>query len=98
MPRSRNWLIFLLVLVCVVGWLVITPEFADAQQPLVLPSGEEVRFELLGNEPIAGPDGRALVSGWSVLMFRDRRVNTCYVAFKNGDAIAVEQADCAPRK
>lgn len=62
----------------------------------VLPSASEVRFELIGNEPIAGPDGRALVKGWSVLMFRDRRSDQCYVVFKQGDAITAEAGAACP--
>jgi hypothetical protein len=55
----------------------------------------DVRFELIGNEPIAGPDGRALVRGWSVLVFRDRKSDRCYVAFKHESATAVEsEASC----
>jgi hypothetical protein len=98
MSRFRNWLILAIIVVCAAVWFTLAPAFAGAQQPIVLPSGDEVRFELLGNEPIAGPDGRALVSGWSVLMFRDRRVNKCYVVIKNDAAIAMEEAACAPPK
>jgi hypothetical protein len=45
--------------------------------------------------PFAGPDGRALVSGWSALILKDRRTGQCYVALKNVEAIAMEAAGCA---
>jgi hypothetical protein len=64
----------------------------SANQPILVPDVDEVRFELVGNEPIAGPDGRSLVSGWSVLMFKDRKTDRCYVAFNHFNAIAVEEA------
>lgn len=74
---------------------IFSAERMRAGQAVVVPSAEDVRFELIGNEPIAGPDGRALVRGWSVLMFRDRMSDRCYVAFKHESSMAVEsQAAC----
>jgi hypothetical protein len=71
-------------------------ERANARQAVVLPSAEDVRFQLIGNEPIAGPDGRALVGGWSVLVFRDRKSDRCYVAFKHESAIAAGSEAMCP--
>jgi hypothetical protein len=42
---------------------------------------EQLRFRLVGDEPIAGPDGRSTVSGSKVLVFRDMKRNLCYVTF-----------------
>ena len=87
-----------LVLVLLAGLVFrasTTGEALRAPQAGVIPSAQDVRFELLGNEPIAAPDGRALVGGWSVLMFKDRKSDRCYVAFKNHDAISVDSAVCA---
>ena len=72
-------------------------ERVSARQAVVRPGAEDVRFELIGNEPIAGPDGRALVRGWSVLVFRDRHSARCYVAFKHESAIAVESEATCPK-
>jgi len=83
--------------VIILASLAVLPslEHVLARQAVVVPSTEDVRFELIGNEPIAGPDGRALVRGWSVLVFRDRKSDRCYVAFKHESAIAVEsEASC----
>jgi len=68
--------------VIILASLAVLPslERVSARQAVVVPSAEDVRFELIGNEPIAGPDGRALVRGWSVLVFRDRKSDRCYVA------------------
>jgi hypothetical protein len=89
--RNRVGLLAVGVLLgLVVGWLGSRP--VSASQTVVVPGADEGRFELVGNEPIAGPDGRSIVRGWSVLMFRDRKSDRCHVAFNHGDAIAVEEA------
>ena len=64
---------------------------------MVVPSADEVRYQLVGNEPIAAPDNRALVSGWSVLMFKDRKTDRCYTVFKHEDSIAAEIGTECPR-
>ena len=91
---TRNWLIATVIAANVLLWLVLRPEPASALQGVAVPSAEDVRFQLMGNEPIAAPDGRALVTGWSVLMFRDKSSGRCYVALKHGDAIAMDAAEC----
>jgi hypothetical protein len=72
--------------------LLVGLERVGARQLVLVPNAERLRFQLIGNEPIAGPDGRALVRGWSVLVFRDRKADRCYVVFKHEAGIAVEQA------
>jgi hypothetical protein len=68
-----------------------------AGQGVFVPGGDQLRFQLIGDEPIAGPDGRSVVNGWSVLMFKDRKLGICYVAFKQVSGIAaVEAATCPP--
>jgi hypothetical protein len=71
-------------------------ERASARQTLVPPT-EELRFQLIGNEPIAGPDGKSQVAGWSVLVFKDRRANQCHLAFKNLESIAMSEPIACPR-
>jgi hypothetical protein len=98
MSTTTRWTLVMLALVAgVVTWASIAGEPLGARQAGVVPGAKDVRFELLGNEPIAAPDGRALVAGWSVLMFKDRRSDRCYVAFKHLGAIAVESAECAAK-
>jgi hypothetical protein len=60
----------------------------SASQAVSTPRGDQVRFQLVGNEPIAGPDGRALVTNWSVTVFKDRATDQCYVVFKTVDSIS----------
>jgi len=90
--------LILLMLALTAGLVLVASMAAEsltARQALVVPNAADVRFELLGNEPIAAPDGRALVTDWSVLMFRDRKSDRCYVAFKHEGAISVDSAVCA---
>jgi hypothetical protein len=77
--------------------LLLGLDRVNARQAVLVPNAENVRFQLIGNEPIAGPDGRALVKGWSVLMFKDRRSERCYIVFKNENGIAVEGGVACPR-
>jgi hypothetical protein len=57
--------------------LLVALERVGARQLVLVPNADRLRFQLIGNEPIAGPDGRALVRGWSVLVFRDRKADRC---------------------
>ena len=68
-----------------------------AQQVVQVPRAEQLRYQLIGNEPIAAPDGRSIVNDWSVLLFKDRRSNQCYVVFARGsDVGATDAAPCPP--
>lgn len=51
----------------------------DAASAQVDPA--QLRFRLVGDEPIAGPDGRTTVSGSKVLVFKDVKQGDCYVTF-----------------
>jgi hypothetical protein len=55
----------------------------------LVPSPESLRFRLVGDEPISGPDGRSIVTGWKVLVFQDLESSRCYLAFTRGDSMAV---------
>jgi hypothetical protein len=68
----------------------------NARQVL-LPAPDSTRFQLIGNEPIVGPDGRAVVTGWSVLVFKDRRDNRCHLAFNFEKSIAMGGAIACPQ-
>jgi hypothetical protein len=68
--------------------------YVTAGQLTYKPGADQVRFQLLGNEPIAAPDGMSVVSGWSVLMLKDRRAGQCYLAFTRGDAMTAMPTDC----
>ena len=81
------------VLVFVLG--ILRPVLAT--QVALVPNASEVRFQLIGNEPIAGPDGHALVKDWAALMFKDRKTGECYLVFARGsDMSAASVATCRP--
>lgn len=84
---SRLRAVLLLILGAVLA--LAGREAASAGQ-VVVPRPEDTRFQLMSSEPVTGPDGRSHVPGWSVLVFRDRRADRCYVAFKREESIAVE--------
>jgi hypothetical protein len=88
---GRLFALTLCVLACVIGVCRIL-----AAQGGLMPSADRVRYQLIGDEPIAGPDGHSLVNGWSVLVFKDRTEERCYIAFKQGSAItALEASACS---
>jgi hypothetical protein len=74
--------------------LIESREVAATQ---LAPDPDQLRFQLIGNEPIAGPDGRAVVKEWSVLMFKDRKSNECYLAFSHRSAIAAVNVAACPQ-
>ena len=85
-----------LVALLVLGALTLLVGFerVGARQLVLEPNADRLRFQLIGNEPIAGPDGRALVRGWSVLLFKDRKADRCYIVFKHEAGIAAEVTVC----
>jgi hypothetical protein len=94
LTNRRWWLVIVLCASIVI--VTLGAHRLAAGQAILAPAPEEVRFQLLGNEPIAGPDGRGLVGGWSVLVFKDRKAGQCYVAFSRGEAIAATNAAACP--
>ncbi len=85
--RTRFRAIALVILGALIAMAAL--EVAGAGQ-VVVPRPEDTRFQLIASEPIAGPDGKSHLPGWSVLVFRDRRADRCYIAFKREESIAVE--------
>ena len=57
---------------------------------------EKLRFRLVGDEQIATLDGRAIVSGFKVLVLRDTKSDQCYVSFINGSSMAVTGPSVCP--
>ena len=90
----KNFLILLAA--CSLVLLLAVVVNGNANQVVFTPSAKQVRFQLIGNEPIAAPDDQGLVGGWSVLVFKDRKAGDCYVAFSRGDSIATAQARTCP--
>lgn len=85
-----------MTLLVLIGIMAIVAD-RPAAQAAVAPNASELRFQLIGNEPIAGPDGNALVRDWSVLVFKDRRAGQCYVVFSRDRSItATPPVACPP--
>jgi hypothetical protein len=62
----------------------------------LVPAPADLRFRLVGDEPIAGPDGRSTVSRSKVLVFRDMKTGECYVTFVLASGTStVGQGPCA---
>jgi hypothetical protein len=67
--------------------------FARAQTYV---QSEKLRFRLIGDEPIASPDGRTVVSGFKVVVLRDTRSDQCYVTFISGSAMSTTGPSVCP--
>jgi hypothetical protein len=81
--------------VCVLIFVFDGFRGVSATQVRLVPNADQVRFQLIGNEPIAGPDGHSLVKDWSVLMFKDRKTGECYLVFsRDSDMSAANVTAC----
>ena len=96
--RTKPFAGAIAILACLSGLLFGVQRISARQSlPMPLQSPEQLRFQLIGDEQIAGPDGRSVVAGWSVLVFKDRRAQRCYVAFKQANSItSVDSLPCPP--
>jgi hypothetical protein len=78
--------------------MIIAGRRVGAAPQIVVPSGEQLRFRLVGDEPIAGPDGRSVLPDWKVLVFEDVKISRCYVTFLHGGSESVAgEIPCADR-
>ena len=57
---------------------------------------DKLRFRLVGDEPIASPDGRTTVSGMKVIVLRDTKSDQCYVTFIAGSAMSTTGPSVCP--
>ncbi len=78
------------------GFLASWTPAARAQVGVLVPSPEQLRFRLVGDEPIATGDGRSIVNGYKVLVFRDTGSARCYVAFIAGVSISATGPAACP--
>jgi hypothetical protein len=86
----------MIVTVLLAGALVFLAAFGWARAQVLIPRAEDVRFELLTQEPIAGPDHRSVVAGWYALVVKDRRTGKCYIALTQGNEMAMAPGECGP--
>ena len=68
--------------------------FGYARAQVLSPKPEDLRFQLLINEPIATPDRRSVVAGTSALVLKDSRSGHCHVVVTVGGAIAMAPVEC----
>jgi hypothetical protein len=93
--KTQRLVFILFAMVCVLVFVLGVFRPVSATQVVLVPNAGELRFQLIGNEPIAGPDGRALVKDWAALMFKDRKTGECYLVFSRGSGMsAASVATC----
>jgi hypothetical protein len=89
---KRNRIVIFMFVSCVLLSVVLAFTTAGAQVMTQRP--EDARFQLLADEPIAAPDNRSVVAGWSVLVFKDRHTSQCFAAFRQLAAISTVPVAC----
>lgn len=87
-----------LTLATVLLVLVVSVLYIQVRAQVVNPRPEELRFQLLVNEPVASTDRRGVVPGVNALVIRDRSTGQCFVAMTLGDAISLSPAPCNASK
>jgi hypothetical protein len=93
--RARSIvLVVLCAIISGVAAALLTAHVLQAQATFLRP--EKLRFRLVGDEPVAGPDGRNTVAGIKVLVLQDMQSGQCHIAFLNGTAMAVTAAGVCP--
>ena len=78
--------------------LVVSVLYIQVRAQIVTQRPEELRFQVLVNEPVASADRRGVVPGVSALVMRDRTTGQCFVAMTLGNAIGLSSAPCNDRK
>jgi hypothetical protein len=64
---------------------------------VMTPRPEELRFQMVLNEPIAAPQrGGGVVAGTSAVLVKDRLTGQCFVAVTIGNAMGLSPATCQP--
>lgn len=70
---------------CALAWVYAVP--VSAQLGLSI-RPEALTYRMVGDEPIATPDGRSVITGWKAIMVRDIRSEQCFTVFLVGGASA----------
>ena len=78
--------------------LVVSVLYIQVRAQIVTQRPEELRFQVLVNEPVASADRRGVVPGVSALVMRDRTTGQCFVAMTLGNAIGLSPAPCNDSK
>jgi hypothetical protein len=83
-----------LTLAAVLLALVVSVLYIQVRAQVVTPRPEQLRFQVLVNEPVASTDRRGVVPGVNALVVRDRSTGQCFVAVTLGEAISLSPAPC----
>jgi hypothetical protein len=95
MLKLNMWMVGLaLVIIGALSVPFLRPAQAIAAGQVV--QSEKLRFRLAGDEPIASPDGRSLISGMKVIVLRDTMSDQCYVLFISGSAMSTTGPSVCP--
>jgi hypothetical protein len=62
-----------------------------------VPMPNQMRFQMIGDEPIVSPDGRSYVTNWKAMMLRDRQADRCYIAILADKSLALNGPVDCPR-
>jgi hypothetical protein len=84
----------LLLAATAIALVLIAAAYAHAHAQVLTARAEDVRFQLVTNEPIAAPEGRSIVAGTSALVLKDRRTGECFAAVTVGSAMAMVRVQC----
>lgn len=74
--------------------LALLARYVGVRAQVVNPRPEDLRFQLLTNEPVASTDRRGVVPGVSTLLMRDRTTGQCFVAVTLGNSVGLSPAAC----
>jgi hypothetical protein len=85
---------FLLAAAFVTVLAVLAMIFGPARAQVLSPPPEQLRFQVLSNEPVAAPDRRSVVAGVSAMVLKDLRTGQCYVAVTVARGASVAPAAC----
>ncbi|MGH7487675.1 MAG: hypothetical protein ACRD2I_00880 [Vicinamibacterales bacterium] len=73
---------------------LVWPLIVSARGQVVM--SDRLRFRMVGDEPIASPDGRSLMPGMKVIVLRDTKSDQCYVSFVMGSAMSTTGPSVCP--
>jgi hypothetical protein len=68
--------------------------YLPAQAQVLAPRPEDLRFQVISDEPIAAPDRRSVVAGTSAMVVKDLRTGRCYLAVTIVRGTSMAPVDC----
>jgi len=68
--------------------------YGSARGQVMTPRPDTVRFQMVTNEPVAAPDNRSVVAGWSAMVIKDRLTRQCFAAVTEGESMSTTPVNC----